>query len=230
MSAAFAIDIFFKLLAAFPVTLEVWSLSVVIGAFLAMGLTWMRVSGSFVLSTIARAYVFVFRGSPLLIQLFIIYYGLASFAFVRQSFAWPLLRNAFACATLSLALCTAAYSSEIFRGALAGVPPGQIEAARACGMSGFKLFRRIIFPIALRQALPAYSSEVISMTKSSALVSLVTLWDLTSVALKIRNDTFVTYTPLLIAGAMYFALNALVARAFAFVEYRLSGHLRPRAT
>ena len=153
MSAAFAIDIFFKLLAALPVTLEVWSLSVVIGAFLAMGLTWMRVSGSFVLSTIARAYVFVFRGSPLLIQLFIIYYGLASFAFVRQSFAWPLLRNAFACATLSLALCTAAYSSEIFRGALAGVPPGQIEAARACGMSGFKLFRRIIFPIALRQAL-----------------------------------------------------------------------------
>jgi octopine/nopaline transport system permease protein len=229
MSANFASDTFFRLLAALPVTLEVWSLSVVIGAFLAIGLTWMRVSDSRALSAVARAYIFIFRGSPLLIQLFIIYYGLASFAFVRASFAWPVLRNAFACATLSLALCTAAYSSEIFRGALAAVPSGQIEAARACGMSRFKLFRRIIFPIALRHALPAYSTEVISMTKASALVSLVTLWDLTSVALKIRNDTFVTYTPLLIAGAMYFTLNALVARAFAFVEYGLSGHLRSRA-
>ena len=96
------------------------------------------------------------------------------------------------------------------------------------GMSGFRLFRRVIFPIALRQALPAYSTEVISMTKATALVSLVTLWDMMSVALKIRNDTLVTYTPLLVAGAIYFVLNFLIARAFMAIEYRLSTHLRPR--
>ena len=129
---------------------------------------------------------------------------------------------------LSLALCTAAYSSEIFRGALAGVPHGQVEAAKACGMSGFKLFRRVIFPIALRQALPAYSTEVISMTKATALVSLVTLWDVMSVALKIRNDTAVTYAPLLVAGAIYFVVNLLIARAFMALEYYLSAHLRRR--
>jgi octopine/nopaline transport system permease protein len=139
-----------------------------------------------------------------------------------------LLRDAFFCATFSCALCTAAYQSEIFRGALAGVPPGQIEAARACGMSNFVLFRRVIFPIALRQALPAYSTEVISMLKATALVSLVALWDVMSVALKIRNDTFITYTPLMVAGAIYFTINYITARVFLLIEYRLSPHLRAR--
>ena len=104
-----------------------------------MGVTWMRASGSKPLELFARGYVFVFRGTPLLVQLFVIYYGLASFPAVRASFLWPLLRDAFFCAVLSLALCTAAYQSEIFRGALAAIPHGQIEAARACGMSGLRL-------------------------------------------------------------------------------------------
>ena len=228
MDPGFVVATFWRLMAALPLTLEVWALSVLTGGVIAMGLTWMRVGGSKPLAALSRGYVFVFRGSPLLIQLFVIYYGLSSFAFIRQSFVWPLLRDAFPCAVLSLALCTAAYTSEIFRGALAAVPNGQVEAARACGMSGFRLFRRVIFPIALRQALPAYSTEVISMTKATALVSLVTLWDMMSVALKIRNDTLVTYTPLLVAGAIYFVLNFLIARAFMAIEYRLSTHLRPR--
>jgi len=228
MDPGFVVATFWRLMAALPLTLEVWALSILIGGVIAMGLTWMRVGRSKPLAALSRGYIFVFRGSPLLIQLFVIYYGLSSFAFIRQSFVWPLLRDAFPCAVLSLALCTAAYTSEIFRGALAAVPNGQVEAARACGMSGFRLFRRVIFPIALRQALPAYSTEVISMTKATALVSLVTLWDVMSVALKIRNDTLVTYTPLLVAGAIYFVLNFLIARAFMAIEYRLSTHLRPR--
>ena len=228
MDLTFIGETFWRLMGALPVTLEVWALSVSIGCVLAMGLTWMRVSGSKPLEMFARAYIFVFRGSPLLIQLFVIYYGLSSFAFVRASIFWPFLRDAFYCAVLSLALCTAAYSSEIFRGALAAVPHGQIEAARACGMSRLTLFRRIIFPIALRQALPSYSTEVISMTKATALVSLVTLWDMMSIALKIRNDTLVTYTPLIVAGAIYFVLNFLIARAFMAWEYYLSAHQRRR--
>jgi len=228
MDLAFVSSTFVRLIGALPLTLEVWALSIVLGAIVAAGVTSMRVSGSKPLELIARVYIFVFRGTPLLVQLFIVYYGLSSFPAVRHSVFWPFLRDAFSCAVLSLALCTAAYQSEIFRGALASVPAAQIESARACGMSGLRLFRRIIFPIALRQALPAYSTEVISMTKATALVSLVTLWDVLSVALKIRNDTLVTYTPLLVAGAIYFVLNYIIARIFISVEYRLSPHLRPR--
>ena len=217
-----------RLMGALPLTLEVWALSVVFGAAIAAGVTWMRVSGSTPLELIARAYVSVFRGTPLLIQLFIVYYGLSSFPAVRASVFWPFLRDAFGCAVLSFALCTAAYQSEIFRGALLAVPHAQIESARACGMSSLLLFRRIVFPIALRHALPAYSTEMISMVKATALVSLVTLWDVMSIALKIRNDTLVTYLPLLIAGAIYFALNFAIGAGFLALERRLSPHLRQR--
>jgi octopine/nopaline transport system permease protein len=219
---------FLKLLAAVPLTLSVWAVSVILGAMVAAGVTWMRVSDAWPLKVIARAYVAVFRGTPLLIQLFIVYYGLASLPAVRHSFAWYFLRDAFNCGVLALALCTAAYQSEIFRGALLAVPHGQVEAARACGMSGLLIFRRIIFPIALRHALPAYSTEMISMVKATALVSLITLWDVLSVALKIRNDTLVTYLPLIVAGAIYFAINYGIGAGFLALERRLSPHLRAR--
>jgi octopine/nopaline transport system permease protein len=219
---------FLRLLAAVPLTLEVWALAVILGAIVAAGVTWMRVSESKPLRAFARAYVTIFRGTPLLIQLFIVYYGLASLPAIRHSLFWPFLRDAFDCAVLSLGLCTAAYQSEIFRGALIAVPHGQVEAARACGMSGLVLFRRIIFPIALRHALPAYSTEMISMVKATALVSLITLWDVMSVALKIRNDTLVTYLPLILAGAIYFAINYAIGAAFLSLERRLSPHLRAR--
>jgi octopine/nopaline transport system permease protein len=221
---------FVRLLDALPLTLAVWFLSVVLGALVAGAVTWMRVSGVKPLELFARAYVLVFRGTPLLIQLFVVYYGLASLPAVRASFVWPFLREAFNCAVLALALCTAAYQAEIFRGALLAVPHGQVEAARAGGMSGLILFRRIVFPIALRHALPAYSTEMISMVKSTALVSLITLWDVMSVALKIRNDTLVTYTPLLIAGAIYFIVNYAIGFAFLALERRLSLHLKPRSS
>ena len=219
---------FMKLLAAVPLTLSVWALSVILGAMVAAGVTWMRASDKTPLKIIARAYVAVFRGTPLLIQLFIVYYGLASLPAVRHSFAWPFLRDAFTCGVLSLGLCTAAYQSEIFRGALLAVPHGQVEAARACGMSGLLIFRRIVFPIALRHALPAYSTEMISMVKATALVSLITLWDVLSVALKIRNDTLVTYLPLIVAGAIYLVINYAIGAGFLALERRLSPHLRAR--
>jgi octopine/nopaline transport system permease protein len=221
---------FVRLLAALPLTLSVWFLSVALGGLVAGLVTWMRVSGVKAFELFARAYVMVFRGTPLLIQLFVVYYGLASLPAVRASLAWPFLRESFNCAVLSLALCTAAYQAEIFRGALLAVQHGQVEAARACGMSGALLFRRIVFPIALRHALPAYSTEMISMVKSTALVSLITLWDVMSVALKIRNDTLVTYTPLLIAGAIYFVVNYVIGAAFLALERYVSPHLRPRSS
>ena len=219
---------FLRLMNALPLTLSVWLLSVVLGAFVAGLVTWMRVSGVKPLEWFARAYVAVFRGTPLLIQLFIVYYGLASLPAVRHSLLWPILREPFNCAVLSLGLCTAGYQAEIFRGALLAVPHGAVEAARACGMSRLLLFRRIVFPIALRHALPAYSSEMISMVKATALVSLITLWDVLSVALKIRNDTLVTYLPLIVAGAIYFVVNYAIGAGFLMLERRLTPHLRAR--
>jgi octopine/nopaline transport system permease protein len=228
MDLDFISHTFARLIAALPLTLTVWLLSVVLGALIAAGVTWLRVSGVKPYASFARGYVLVFRGTPLLIQLFVVYYGLASLPAVRASFVWPVLRDAFNCAVLSLALCTAAYQAEIFRGALLAVPPGQVEAARACGMSGLLLFRRVIFPIAMRHALPPYSTEMISMVKATALVSLVTLWDVMSVALKIRNDTLVTYLPLILAGAIYFVINYAIGVGFLALERKLTPHLRPR--
>ncbi len=228
MDGAFVGTTFWRLMAALPLTLEVWFLSVVLGGLIAAGVVWMRVGGSKPLEILARAYVALFRGTPLLIQLFIVYYGLASLPAVRHSLFWPILREPFNCGVLALGLCTAGYQAEIFRGALLAVPHGAVEAARACGMSRLLLFRRIVFPIALRAGLPAYSTEMISMVKATALVSLITLWDVMSVALKIRNDTLVTYLPLILAGAIYFTVNYILGAAFLSLERRLSPHLRPR--
>lgn len=226
MDIPFLFNTFTQLIAAAPTTLALFILSVASGAVLAVGLALMRVSGNFVLDRIARAYILVFRGSPLLIQMFLVYYGLGQFLFVRQSLFWPVLRQPFWCATISLALCTAGYSAEIFRGGLISVPQAQIEAARACGMSGFLLFRRIIAPIALRQALPAYSTEVVLMLKSTALASLVTVWEITGVAQRIISHTYRTMEVFLCAAVIYLVLNFVIVRLMGLLERYLSPHLR----
>lgn len=222
----FLYETMLKLLAALPTTLELFILSVTIGAILAMGLTWMRVSENRILRNLARGYIFVFRGSPLLIQMFLIYYGLSQFPAIRHSFVWPVLREPFACAVIGLALCTAGYAAEIFRGGLMAVPGQQIEAGRACGLSGFRLLRHVIAPIAVRQALPAYSTEIILMVKSTALASLVTVWEVTGVAQRLISQTYRTMEVFLCAAAIYLILNFVIARIIALIEYRLSPHLR----
>lgn len=161
IDVAFLSDTFLKLCAALPVTLGLFICSFLCGGVLAVGVLALRMSRWPLLSNVAKGYILVFRGSPLLIQLFLIYYGLGQFGVIRHSFLWPLLREPFICAVLALALCTAAYTAEILRGALLAVPSGQIEAGQACGMSRFLLLRRIIAPVMLRYALPAYSTEAI---------------------------------------------------------------------
>jgi octopine/nopaline transport system permease protein len=225
---AFLLNTLGQLFAALPTTLGLFVLSIALGCLLALGVTWMRVSGGRVLSRVARVYVFVFRGSPLLIQFFLIYYGLGQFPVIRHSFAWPLLRDPFFCAVVTLALCTAGYTAEIFRGGLLAVPQPQLEAARACGMSGFLLFRRIIAPIALRACLPAYSTEMVLMVKSTALASLVTVWEMTGVAQRIIAHSYRTMEVFLCAAAIYLTLNYILVRALGLLEYRLSSHQRAR--
>lgn len=226
MDIAFLCDTIRKLMGALPTTLGLFFLSIGFGGLLALGIVWMRVSGIFVLERFARAYVFIFRGSPLMIQMFLVYYGLGQFPAVRHSLFWPLLREPFACAVISLALCTAGYTAEIFRGGLMAVPGREIEAARATGMSGFLLLRRIIGPIALRQALPSYSTEIVLMVKSTALASLVTVWEVTGVAQRIISQSYRTMEVFLCAAAIYLILNFVIVRAIGLLEYRLSRHRR----
>ena len=231
MDVDFLSSTFFRLMAALPLTLALWALAVFFGGMLALGITFLLTRKDAILPRIAKAYVFVFRGTPLLVQLYLIYYGLGSVKWIQQSYLWPFLREPFYCAVLALSMNTAAYASEIFRGSLAAVPYGQVEAGIACGMSRFTAFRRIVFPIALRQALPAYSTEIILMTKATALASLVTLFEVTGVAQKIKNDSYRALEVYLVAGLIYLVLNFIIARGIAALEYYLSPHLRstPRA-
>jgi octopine/nopaline transport system permease protein len=218
---AFLGDTSMRLLGALPVTLELFIASVAAGLALAIGITALRASGRALPVAATRFYVFVFRGSPLLVQLFLIYYGLAQFDAVRHGFLWPVLRDPFWCAVIAMALNTAAYSSEIFRGGLAAVPRGEVEAARAYGLSGPTLWRRIVLPLALRRALPAYATEIVLMVKATALASIVTVMEITGVAQKIIARSYRAIEVFLVAGAIYLALTFLITRGVALVEARL---------
>jgi len=220
-------EAFAKLLAGVPLTLQLALVSTVLGALLALALATMRVSGIAALDAAARLYVFAFRGTPLLVQIFLIYYGLGQFRAVRTSVLWPFLREPYWCAILALTLNTAAYASEIVRGGLVSVPPGHIEAARACGMSHLLAFRRIVLPLALRQALPAYGNELIIMIKATSLASIITLMEITGIAAKLVSETYRVIEVFVVAGTLYLAINFVLTRLVMALEYRLTPHLRP---
>lgn len=219
---AFLAYVMGRLLTALPTTLALFSLSLICGVALAVLIVALRVNRRPWMSLPARAYIALFRGTPLLVQLFLIYYGLGQLSAIRDSFAWPLLRSPFGCAVLSLALCTAAYTAEIIRGGLLAVPRGQIEAALAVGMTRWQVLRTVIAPITLRQALPAYSTEAILLVKSTALASLVTVWDVTGVAQQIIQRSYRTMEVFICAAAIYLVLNFLLVRLLARLERLLT--------
>jgi len=227
LDLAFMAETFVKLLEGVPLTLKLAFSSVAAGAVVALVLALMRMSGVAALDWLARGYVFVFRGTPLLVQVFLIYYGLGQFRPTLQELGiWGFFREPYWCALSALTVNTAAYASEIIRGGLQAVPHEQIEAARACGMSRFLLFRRIIFPIAVRQALPGYGSELILMVKATSLASIITMMEVTGIAHKLISQTFRAIEIFICAGAIYLILNFLVTRAIQALEWWLSPHLR----
>ena len=187
----------------------------------------MRVSKWRALSLAAFLYIYLFRSTPLLVQIFMIYYGLAQLSFIRESFLWQFLRSPYWCAVLALTLNTAAYTGEIIRGGILSVPWGQIEAAKALGMSGFLLLRRITLPIAARQALPAYGNEIILMVKATSLASTITLMEVTGIAHKIISETYRAVEVFIAAGAIYLFINYTVSRTIDTIEHRLLPHQRP---
>jgi octopine/nopaline transport system permease protein len=229
MDLSFLLEAFLDLAAGIPLTLNLAATAIALGAALALAIALMRLSGISVLDWTARLYVFVFRGTPLLVQIFLIYYGLGQFPAVRASLLWPFLREPYWCAVLALTLNTAAYASEIIRGGLLAVPGGQIEAARACGMSRILQFRRIVLPLAIRSALPAYGNEMISMVKATSLASVITLMEVTGIAAKIISETYRAIEVFVVAGSIYLVINFVLTRLIMVTEHGLTPHLRAPA-
>ncbi len=218
---------FCRLMGGAWLTLKLTIFALVIGFALAVPIALARLSGNPFVNWPVLAYTFYFRGTPLLVQLFLIYYGSGQFRPELQEIGlWRGgFREAYFCALFTLTLNTAAYTAEILRGGMLGVPAGEVEAARAYGMSGVKLYRRIIFPKAMRIALPAYSNEVVFLFQSTSLVSLVTLLDLMGVATDVIADTFRHFETLIFAGFVYLLLSGLIFAVFKRVERRLMRHL-----
>jgi arginine/ornithine transport system permease protein len=171
---------------------------------------------------------YVIRGTPLLVQLFLLYYGLAQFEAVRASVAWPLLSSAWFCAVLALAVNTCAYTTEIFAGAIRATSAGEVEAARSLGMGRLQLMRRIVLPSALRRSLPAYGNEVILMLHATSLASVVTLLDLTGAARELNSRHYLPFEAFLTAAAFYLVLSLALVALFQRAERRWLAHLQAR--
>lgn len=216
------------LLQGLLMTIQLVVISAAIGLLLTIPLALLRVSKNPWVWMPVYGYTYLFRGTPLLIQLFLIYYGLGQFDWIKETFLWTYFREAYWCCLTAFTLNTAAYSTEILRGAIQNVPHGEMEAARACGMSKWLLYRRIVLPRAFRIMLPAYSNEVISVLQASAISSVVTLMDLTGVARVIIARTFAPYEIFITIAVIYLAVTYLIDFGFRTVEHRLSGHLRDR--
>lgn len=203
----------------------VWLVGValVIGLSIAIPLAIARSSRNYAISTPAWAYIYFFRGTPLLVQLYLIYYGMDQFFPVKDT----LWENAWFCALVSFVLNTSAYTAEIIRGAINGLPKGEVEAAKAYGMSTWKTYRRVVLPSALRRALPAYSNEVIFMLHGSAVAGIVTIMDLTGAARLVNSRYYAPFESFLTAGLFYMSLTFIIIFCFKKAEKRFLAYLRP---
>lgn len=214
-----------SLLSGVLVTIELTVISVAIGLCLAIPLALMRVNANAWVRLPAHGFIFYFRGTPLLVQIFLIYYGSGQFQDVLSRIGlWTFFREAHFCGILSLTLNTAAYTAEILRGAIQAVAHGEIEAARACGMSGLLLYRRIVLPIAARLAWPAYTNEVVFLLQATSLVSIITLMDITGVTRQLAARHFAFYELFFAAAALYLVLVYGVIFVFGKIESRLNRH------
>ncbi len=203
--------------------------SVGLGLALAIPLGFAQAAGPFYLGVPAKIFCTVIRGTPLLLQLWLLYYGLGSlfpqFPWIRDSFLWPILRQAWPYGVLALTLSYAGYEGEVMRGAFSGVPRGQLEAARAFGMSRWKIFRRIWLPQALHRALPTLAGETVLQLKATPLVATITMVDIYAVASRVRQDTFITYEPLLLLALVYLTITGILVFAFRKLEARIPARL-----
>ncbi|MCP4754374.1 MAG: ABC transporter permease subunit [Proteobacteria bacterium] len=214
-----------KMLTGLGVTLQLLFLASILGLGLGVILLLMRISGRWCLSFPAFIYIYFFRGTPILVQIFVIYHGLPQFEFIRASVLWPILREPFGCATLALTLNSGAYVSEILRGGYLGVERGLHEAGMALGLSKRHRFFYVTTPIAVRLAIPAYSNDFISMLKATSLASTITLLDVTGAARTIVAKTFAPYEIFISAAIIYLVMTGIFQLGFGLFEKRMSRYI-----
>jgi|TARA_B110000977_G_scaffold57369_1_gene77873 octopine/nopaline transport system permease protein len=227
MSFDFAIivDALPKMLMGIGLTFQLLIISAILGLTLAIGLMLMRISGKWYLSWPAQVYIYIFRGTPILVQIFIIYYGFPQLEFIRDSFLWPMFRDPFGCAIFALTLNTGAYVSEILRGGVLGVDRGILEAGSALGLSVRQKFIYLTTPIATRLALPAYGNDIISLLKSTALASTITLADMTGIARTLVAQTFAPYEIFISLAIVYMILTWILQKSLGRVERYLGRYM-----
>ena len=211
-----------KLLNATLVTLKLLSASLFFGLFIGLFFAVLRISKNKFLSNFSYGFSYLFRGTPLLVQIFIIYFGLGQIEYLRTTFLWIILKEPYWCAIIAFTLNTGAYTSEILRSAFQTIKPGIIEAGKSLGISNKIIFYKIQIPIAIRQSLPAYGNEIILMMKGTSLASTVTLMDLTGVAKYIISTTFKPIEVFIVAGGIYLFMTFIIHNVIKYLEKKYS--------
>jgi len=211
-----------KLLSAAVITLKLLSASLIIGLFIGFLFAVLRLNKNTFINKFAYGYSYLFRGTPLLVQIFIIYYGLGQIEWLRSTFLWVILKEPYWCAIIAFALNTGAYTSEILRSAFQTIKPGIIEAGKSLGISSKIILYKIQIPVAIRQSLPAYGNEIILMMKGTSLASTVTLMDITGVAKHIVSTTYKPLEVFLLAGGIYLFMTFLIHNLIKYLEKKYS--------
>ena len=222
MDIELMVSSFPKLLGATVITLKLLSVSLVIGLFIGLIFAILRLNKNIFINQFAYGYSYIFRGTPLLVQIFIIYFGLGQIEYLRSTVLWVILKEPYWCAIIAFALNTGAYTSEILRSAFQTIKPGLIEAGKSLGISNKIIFYKIQIPIAIRQSLPAYGNEIILMMKGTSLASTVTLMDLTGVAKYIISTTFKPVEVFIVAGGIYLFMTFIIHNVIKYLEKKYS--------
>ena len=217
---------FFLVLSGLDNTILLLLISLPLGFVLALLFALGRVSKIALLSRTIASYIFVIRGTPLLVQIYLIYFGLGSVKLIRESFLWYALKEPFWCGVIALTINTVAYGAEIFRGGIQSIEKSQVESGLSLGFGKFLLLRKIILPIAIRKVLPSYGNELILMVKATSLVSLTTYMEMTGIARKIMAKTFAPVEAFIAAGILYLFLNFLMVQFVKYLEWKYNPHLR----
>jgi len=211
-----------KLLSAAVITLKLLSASLIIGLCIGFLFAVLRLNKKPFINKFAYGYSYLFRGTPLLVQIFIIYYGLGQIEWLRSTFLWVILKEPYWCAIIAFALNTGAYTSEILRSAFQTIKPGIIEAGKSLGISSKIILYKIQIPVAIRQSLPAYGNEIILMMKGTSLASTVTLMDITGVAKHIVSTTYKPLEVFLLAGGIYLFMTFIIHNLIKYLEKKYS--------
>ena len=218
MDIELMINSFPKLLNATLITLKLLSVSLILGLFIGLGFAILRMNNNKLINKFAYGYSYIFRGTPLLVQIFIIYFGFGQIEYLRTTILWVVLKEPYWCAIIAFSLNTGAYTSEILRSAFQTIKPGYLEAGRSLGIPSKIIFTKIQIPIAIKQSLPAYGNEIILMLKGTSLASTVTLMDLTGVAKYIISTTFKPVEVFIVAGGIYLFMTFIIHNVIKYLE------------